>query len=136
MSPFLRNFLVLFGALMAGSFLNMGLVMLGPNLIPPPPGADLTTMDGLKAAMPLMKPKHFLFPFLAHGLGSLLAAYLASRFAVGTLKDRAWLVVGAVFLVGGITNVMALPSPMWFNILDIAGAYIPMAWLGKWLARK
>jgi len=136
MSPFLRNFLVIFGALLAGSFLNMGLIILGPNLVPPPEGADLTTAEGLKAAMPYMEPKHFLFPFLAHALGTLLAAFIAARFSVGTLKDRTWIVIGAVFLVGGITNVMMLPSPLWFNILDVAVAYLPMAWLGHWLARK
>ena len=136
MSPFLRNFLVIFGALLAGSFLNMGLVMLGPSLIPPPAGADMTTMEGLKAAMPSMEPKHFIFPFLAHALGTLLAAYIASRFTIETMRDRSWIVIGAVFLVGGITNVMTLPSPMWFNILDVAGAYLPLAWLGRWLARK
>jgi hypothetical protein len=33
-------------------------------------------------------------------------------------------------LAGGITNVVLLPSPMWFNALDLLGAYIPMGWIG------
>lgn len=31
-------------------------------------------------------------------------------------------------------NAFMLPSPTWFTILDLAGAYIPMAYLGGKLA--
>jgi hypothetical protein len=27
-----------------------------------------------------------------------------------------------------------LPAPMWFNVVDLVGAYLPMAWLGGRLA--
>ncbi len=30
--------------------------------------------------------------------------------------------------------VAMVPSPMWFNALDLIGAYLPMAWLGGKLA--
>jgi hypothetical protein len=39
----------------AGSILNMGIVMLGPYLIPYPEGTDASTMEGLIAAMPCLK---------------------------------------------------------------------------------
>jgi hypothetical protein len=42
--------------------------------------------------------------------------------------------IGILFLAGGITNVILLPSPLWFSILDIAIAYIPMAYLAVKLA--
>jgi len=29
--------------------------------------------------------------------------------------------------------VMMLPLPMWFNILDLGVAYIPMGYFGWWL---
>ena len=35
-----------------------------------------------------------------------------------------------MFLIGGAMDVMMLPSPQWFSITDLAGAYFPMAWLG------
>jgi len=42
-----------------------------------------------------------------------------------------------VLLVGGIVNVFMLPSPAWFTVLDLVGAYIPMGWLGgKWAGKK
>jgi hypothetical protein len=44
------------------------------------------------------------------------------------------LAIGVFFLIGGIVNVFMLPSPVWFTILDLAVAYIPMAWLGSMMA--
>ena len=46
--------------------------MMSSSLIPPPEGADVTTLEGLKTSMHLFQPKHFLMPFLAHALGTLL----------------------------------------------------------------
>ena len=128
MNPILKNILAVIAGLLIGSVVNMGIIMMSGSIIPPPEGADLTTVEGLKASMHLMEPKHFLFPFLAHALGTLAGAALTIVLAA-THKRRLGMVIAIAFLVGGITNVIMLPSPMWFNILDLAGAYIPMAWL-------
>ena len=77
---------------------------------------------------------HFIVPFLAHAIGTLVGAYLAVKIAGH--KMVAALVVAALFLYGGISMVMQLPSPMWFNVLDLVGAYIPMGLLGHKLATK
>ncbi len=45
------------------------------------------------------------------------------------------LFVGGPFLLGGIMMLMMLPSPMWFIILDLVLAYIPMGYLGWCLNR-
>ena len=37
--------------------------------------------------------------------------------------------VALVFLYGGISMVTQVPGPMWFTVLDLGIAYIPMAWL-------
>ena len=39
-------------------------------------------------------------------------------------------------MMRGITNVMMLPAPMWFNVVDLVFAYIPAAWLGQKLAGR
>jgi hypothetical protein len=78
--------------------------------------------------MHLMEPKHFVFPFLAHAIGTLAGAFLAARLSVS--KMRSAFIVGGFFLLGGIANTMMLPSPVWFSITDLVGAYLPMAWLG------
>ncbi len=38
--------------------------------------------------------------------------------------------IGVYFLAGGITMVSMFGGPVWFNVLDIAGAYLPMGYLG------
>lgn len=128
MNPVVKNILAVVGGILVGMFVNMGIVMLGPKIIPPPEGAELTTVEGLKASMHLMESKHFIMPWLAHALGTLVGAWIAYRYSA-TNKMRAAYIVGFFFLLGGIANVTMLPSPMWFNVADLGLAYIPMAWL-------
>ncbi len=135
MPSILRNILVLLLALFVGGSVNMGLITVGPLIIPPPEGFDITTMEGLKAAMLLLGPKHFIFPFLAHALGTLVAAFIVAKFAA-THHMRLAITAGLVFLLGGMTMVMQLPGPTWFNVLDLVVAYVPMGWLGGRLAGR
>lgn len=129
MNPIVRNVLAVLGGFALGSVVNMGLISISTSVIPPPAGADLTSMEGLKAALPLFEPKHFLFPFLAHALGTFVGAVVAALIAANN-KMRIALVIGAVFLIGGVTNAMMLPAPAWFIAVDLLLAYIPMAWIG------
>lgn len=133
LNTIVRNVLAVIGGLVIGSVVNMGLIVASGKVIPPPAGADVTTAEGLKASMHLFEPKHFVFPFLAHALGTLVGAVVAG-FVAGSHKLRFAMTIGVLFLIGGIANVMMLPSPMWFNVLDLVGAYIPMAWIGSKLA--
>lgn len=135
MKPGVKNiFAVIAGALL-GSAVNMGIILVSGSIIPPPEGADITTMEGLKASMHLFQPRHFIFPFLAHALGTFVGAFLAAKMAATNKLGIAFL-IGLIFLAGGIANVFMLPSPSWFNALDIIGAYIPMAYIAGKLATK
>jgi hypothetical protein len=135
MNPILRNILAVIAGLVLGSAVNMGIILISGSVIPPPEGADVTTMEGLTASMHLFEPRHFLMPFLAHALGTLVGAYITALLAI-TNHIRLALVIGVFFIIGGTMNVFMLPSPMWFNVTDIALAYIPMAWIGGKLAGK
>ena len=109
--------------------------MVSGSIIPPPEGADVTTTEGLKESMHLFQPKHFVFPFLAHALGTLVGALVAASVAA-THKMKFALGSGVFFLAGGIASVFMVPSPMWYTIVDLIGAYIPMAYLGGRLAGR
>ncbi|MFT4667986.1 MAG: hypothetical protein ACI8YQ_004848 [Polaribacter sp.] len=135
MPSILRNILVLLVALFVGGAVNMGLIMLGPSVIPIPEGFDMTTMEGLKEAMPLLEPKNFIFPFLAHALGTLVGAFIVAKFAA-THHMRLAVTVGLFFLLAGISMVMEIPGPTWYNLLDLVVAYVPMGWLGGRLAGR
>ena len=119
----------------AGSVVNMGLVELGPMIIPLPAGADTSTAEGLKASMDLFTPAHFVFPFLAHALGTLVGAFVAARLATGS-RMKFGLGIGVFYLLGGIAAVVMFGGPVWFMVLDLVGAYIPMGYLGGWAAER
>jgi hypothetical protein len=129
MKSLIRNVLAILTGVCVGSIVNGVIIMISADVIPPPAGAVLTTPEGLLAAMNIMEPKHFLMPWLAHALGTLVGAILASRIAV-SYKMRFAMSIGIVFLLGGAYMVAILPSPLWFSLVDLLGAYIPMAYLG------
>jgi hypothetical protein len=135
MNPILRNILAVLAGIIFGGAVNMSLITVSGSIIPPPAGADLTTVEGINAALPLLQPKHFIFPFLAHALGAFASAFLAATLAVShKMKIAAGL--GVFSLLGGIAAVLLIPAPTWFMVLDLVAAYIPMGYLAGKLAVK
>ena len=135
MNPLLKNILAVVLGIIIGSLVNMGIIMISGSIIPPPQDADITTMEGLKSTMHLFEPKHFIFPFLAHALGTFIGAIVAAIVAANH-KGKFALAIGVFFLIGGIANVIMLPSPLWFSILDLGVAYIPMGFIAGRLVVK
>ncbi|WP_394774995.1 hypothetical protein [Flavobacterium sp.] len=130
MNPVFKNTLAVIIGLFVGSVANMSIILMSSSVIPAPHGADVTTIEGLKATMHLFEPKHFIFPFVAHALGTFAGAAVTALIAANN-KMRLALAIGAFFLLGGIVNVCTLPSPIWYNVIDLLFAYLPMAYLGK-----
>lgn len=124
---------VLFGWL-AGSIINMGIIKAG-HLVFPIKDLDPNDMDALARVMPTLDFKYFIFPFLAHALGTLSGAMLAGWIA-SSHKMKYSIGIGLLFLLGGIWVNYIIPGPVWFTIIDIAFAYLPMAWLGGKIAQK
>ena len=133
MNQISKNILAVVLGFVIGSVVNMGLVSVGPHIIPLPAGADVSDMAGLKASMALFEPKNFIFPWLAHALGTLVGALVAAKLAASH-PMRSALIVGLVFLAGGITMVYLAGGPTWFIAADLILAYLPMAYLGGLMA--
>lgn len=85
--------------------------------------------------MKVFTPINFLFPFLAHALGTLVGAFVAAKFAVSHQLKFA-MVIGMFFFIGGAMMVNMIGGPLWFNVTDLVFAYIPMAYFGGKLASK
>jgi uncharacterized membrane protein YqgA involved in biofilm formation len=131
-----RNILAVLLGLIVGSVVNMGIIMISGAIIPPPEGADLSTTEGINAAMPMMEFKHFIFPFFAHAIGTLVGAFIAALIAASNQLNMAR-IIGVLFLIGGITMVIQTPNaPLWFKIVDLVLAYIPMACIGGRLVAR
>ena len=135
MNKIVRNVLAVITGIVLGSVVNMGIINLQDSFIALPEGVDFTNTESLQLSMHLFEPKHFIFPFLAHAIGTLVGAYLSARIAASHKMNFA-LGIGIFFLIGGISMVFMMPSPIWFAILDLSVAYIPMGWLSGRLATK
>ena len=133
MHPILKNIIAIILGWLGGSAVNMGLVNLNILLVAPPEGHDTSTMEGLVAAMPFMGIKHMVLPFLAHALGTLVGAFIATKLA-GSAPKFCAMFIGFFFLIGGLIMTQMLPQPKWFTAIDLLLAYIPMAFIGYKLA--
>jgi hypothetical protein len=147
-----RKAAAVFVGFVLGSCVNMALILSGMKLIPLPAGIDAGNMESLAAGAHLLRPQHFLFPFLAHAFGTLIGActtYLAASPPPPSWPGQpdharnqhpyrsslaSW--AGVLFLLGGVLASTMIPAPAWFLVLDLAAAYLPMAWLGTALGRR
>ncbi len=133
MNPVIRNVFAVIGGVALGMLVNMLIITISGSVIPPPEGIDPTDSESMMKNIHLLKPKHFIFPFFAHALGTLVGACIAAKFSASKPLVCA-LIAGAFFLLGGIAASMMIPAPTWFIALDLVMAYLPMAYLGAKLA--
>ena len=134
MPPILRNTLAVVTGFLVGSAVNMAIITVGMKAIPLPDGVDMTDMDKFAENVKLLKPANFVAPWLGHALGTLAGAFIAAKVAVSHKMVFA-LGVSSLFLLGGIMMVSMYGGPMWFNVLDLIAAYLPMGFLGGILGR-
>lgn len=130
-----RNSVAVIVGFIIGSGINIGIVVLGPHVIPPPAGVDVTDTESIRASLHLFEAKHFITPFLAHAIGTLAGSFVAFMLAA-TYQKRIAYAIGVLFLAGGIAASIIIPAPYWFIALDLIVAYLPMAWLGKSLGQR
>ncbi len=132
----MKSILLSVAGLLIGVITNGVIVQIGSQIVKAPKGLDLSTEQGLAKAMPLMGVEHFVFPFLAHAIGTLVGAYFVSRMKVNRALLNA-MAIGFAFLAGGVMMVLTLPgTPWWFVATDLVLAYLPMAYLGYKLGQR
>ena len=68
----IRNISAVITGVQEGMTINMGLIILGSSIIPIPESFD--PMNAINWDL-----NNFIFPFLAHGLGTLVGAFLATK---------------------------------------------------------
>ena len=122
MNTIFNNILVIIGGCLFGMAVNMGLIITGNQLIPFDDG-----MNPMNANM--WEIKYFLFPFLAHAMGTLSGAFIAAKFSASYHMVFA-ICIGIFFLLGGISMVFIMSAPVWFIVADLSLSYIPMGWFG------
>ena len=128
MKQTLKNIAIVILGIIVGMIVNIGLIILGGTIFPP--SENFEPMNAMNWDF-----KYFIFPFLAHSIGTLTGALTVSK-----LSNKSSiilpLIVGLYFLLGGIYMITILPAPMCFVLLDVVLGYIPMALLGWKLANE
>ena len=132
MNPTVKNILAVIAGWIGGSAVNMTLIQVGHSVFPIE-GINPEDLEALAEVMPTLDNEYFIFPFLAHALGTLVGAFIAAKVASNRKMTMA-MIIGVLFLIGGIIVNTMLPGPTWFTAVDIALAYIPLAWVGGKLA--
>jgi hypothetical protein len=133
---FLRGLVALLMGLISGAAVNMGILYAGMWLLPPPEGVDINKIETINENIHNYSLLDLSVPFLAHALGTLLGAFVGASVALTPRsRRRVALLIGFCFLIGGIEAVRMIPNaPLWFDMLDLTVAYIPMALIGSRLA--
>ena len=134
MNSTLRNILAVIAGWFFGSVVNMSIISFYPSIFPLPEQIIEGDMQSLIDNAHLLEIPHLISVFLAHGLGTLVGAFLAAKIGVSRHLLLS-MIIGVLFLLGGIAiNAMLNFTPLSFSILDILLAYNPMAWVGWRLA--
>lgn len=134
MNSTLRNILAVIAGWFFGSVVNMSIISFYPSIFPLPEQIIEGDMQSLIDNAHLLEIPHLISVFLAHGLGTLVGAFLATKIGVSRHLLLS-MIIGVLFLLGGIAiNAMLNFTPLSFSILDILLAYNPMAWVGWRLA--
>jgi len=135
MNPNLKNVLAVLAGYAVFTIVNIGLVLLGLQIIPMPEGIDPMDAESIKAGMDLFSLPNFIVPFIAHAGGTLTGAFTAAKIGINKKMILAY-IIGGLALIGGISAIYQIGGPIWFQVLDLVIAYIPMAWLGGSLATR
>jgi len=135
MNPIARNIVAVLLGIVIGGSVNSALVSISGDIIALPDGFDPNDPESLIKYMPLFETKHFIMPFLSHALGTFTGAIVTGLICTKKSNNLVYLISG-VFFLGGTIMLVMISSPIWFTILDLVGAYFPMAWLAKKLLPK
>lgn len=129
MNIILRNILAVIAGLFIGGLVNGLIIKIGPIFIPPPEGVNPEDFKSIKANLHLYNPLQLSIPIFAHAIGTFIGAIAACLIA-GSSRLILAMVIGGFFLLGGITACYMMGGPLWFIVVDLLFAYIPMAYLG------
>lgn len=125
----IRNILAPIIGLLIGMFVNITIIMFSDSVIPLPEGVNPMNEENLVANMQKFETRHFIMPFLAHALGTLAGAIIATITAA-TNKTQFALVIGLIFFILGVIAAYKISAPVWFMIFDLLLAYVPMGIIG------
>ena len=122
MKKIIKNIGIIISGIIIGMIINMGFIVIGGRIFPLTDNFD--AMNAINWDI-----KYFIFPLLAHSIGTLMGSFAVSRISKNS-NIVLPILIGVWFLFGGIIMSVILPAPIWFILIDIIICYIPMSFLG------
>ena len=113
--------------LLVGALVIFGVEAIVGLLYPMPVGMNPQDPLAFNAYLATLPPMAFVLVLLGHGLGSFVGAGVATLVA---RRESLWpaMIVGGLATIAGIVNLVTVPHPLWFNIVD-GLIYLPLAYL-------
>ncbi len=128
MKILLRNILAAMAGVIAAGLLIAVIRQINLRLYPAPPGLDFKDAAAVAAYMQTLPAGAFIGVLLSYFIGVAAGAWLAARISVSR-HARQGMMVGVLFFVGSVVNLMRLPHPVWFWVANLL--LVPLAaWLG------
>ncbi len=121
-----RNIGAVFAGMVAGMMVNMAIVMLNSYvLFPMPEGTDFNDPVSMGAYIESLPAIAMVVAMVAHLGQSFVGGWVAAR--VGASRPMVLaMIVGVLSMLGGIANMMQLPTPAWF-VIELP-LYLVVAW--------
>ncbi len=130
----LRSVLGIVLGFVLGTAVIAGLETLGHVIYPPAKEVDFHNPEAVKAYMAVIPLGALLFVLLAFAAGAFVGGWVAAWVARRAPALHA-LIVGGFFLLAGIANLMMIPHPLWFAIVNLL-IFLPFAYAGSLLVRR
>lgn len=129
-----RKVLALVAGLVAGGVAVFLVESLSSLLHPIPEGLDTRDMEQMKEFVRGLPTSAFAMVLLAHVLGAFCAG-LVSSWVAGVKWKGGAIALGLLFTIAGIANLVMIPHPLWFGIIDTL-IYLPAALAGAAIIRQ
>lgn len=118
-------------SIMAGCSAGIAVIFLieslGHILYPMPEGIDPNNVEDIKKLMANVPIGALFIVLCAAFLGGMAGGFVAGKFDTDNAKKHA-LIVGGILTLLGILNLVVIPHPIWFMIVDVLiyniGAFI------------
>ena len=111
----------------------IGFQTMNLSIYPLPEGVTPNDHDAFAEFVSNLPITAFVIVLAGYVAGSLAGGFVGAKFAHSKWKVIG-LVIGIVLTAGGAMNVLSIPHPGWFVILNLL-LFIPMALLGAMLGR-
>lgn len=125
MKDILRSILAFLLAIVVAYLITTTIIIFGHEIIPVPEGMNTNDFESIKSNFHLFKTKHFIFPLLAHAVGTFISAFIVSHFAVNH-KFKYAVGIGFFFTLASLILTIRIGHFNWIGLLEI-GHYIPVS---------